>query len=63
MSASIQVGYEEDEEQEDMRQRPVTDESGDSSKDDGVELSSSHLNPLNPGVTSPLHSSASQRSR
>lgn len=63
-------GYEEGYEEEDMRQRSPADERASDNRvgatrggDDGVELSSSHLNPLNPSVISPLHMSSSQRSR
>ena len=66
-------GYEEGYEEEDMRQRSPADERADDNRvggvgstrggDDGVELSTSNLNPLNPSVVSPLHMSSSQRSR
>ncbi len=69
-SSSIRgEGYEEGYEEENMRQRSPADERADDrvgstrGGDDGVELSSSHLNPLNPSVISPLHMSSSQRSR
>ncbi len=65
MSSSIQEGYEV----EDMRQRSPADDRGDDRGDsstkgsNGIELSSNNLNPLNSGVTSPMHMSSSQRSR